>query len=1314
MERKVRLVEVKNPLNRIDRDIKWINVENKTVLDIKNELFPENDVIISINGKIIDEDKWDKTYPVVGDELVIVPKVAGGGHHGKGGIVGALVAIVTTLVGFAIPVIFPSMPWLLQGLLTIGVKLLGGMLVSALTPNVDVSPKETNKPDESPTYSWTPQTTQREGIPVPVIYGDMKFYGNVIDAYLENQGDKQYLNVLLSLGKGTIVGVRDIKINDQPYYNYHNCYIQIRKGLLNQSPISYFNNTKVEYPKQIEITHSSPAYMTTVNNDFDALEVDVTFPRGIWHVDDDDGDWENHSIKISVKIRRVGTSDWIDITAQYGEIYQPVYESDVWSFGNWDGDKWIQYFTDGYDISNPPFDTSSYVICEGETVTSSDYMVVNGYYGYWRWIEHETVYVDTGQTGEIADYVTITACKTSPIRRTFVARNLPHGQYEVQVIKRSGDYDERYYGDKVFVTALREVYYDDFEYPTIALVGIRALATNQLSGSFKFECIVRGRYVRVWDGSTWRTQWTTNPAWICYDILTQPVFDNNLNVLEYEGIDPSKIDLQSFKEWADYCDELVPDGKGGYEKRCEFNGVFDFVTNLWEAVLRVCEIGRASLIWTGTKLKAIVDKPSTPVQLFSVGNIVENSFREIFLPMKDRISELEISYIDREKNWTKSVVTIVDDEIETGNKATIDGFGIVKQSQAIRHGLYKLYQNKYIRKTVEFEADIDAIACTVGDVILVQHDVPQWGYGGRIESATSTTVTLDRKVPMDSDKTYSIMIRLQDGTIVERQVVTPETSGEYQTLTVSTPFDTIPNQYDVYTFGEVDKEAKPFRIIEISKSQEQRVKITAIEYNESIYNCDSLERATLVEPITAIEILPLVENLRLNEVLLKFTGSGFVSVIDVYFDIPNSPLFDRANIYLDSGNGATLVGSAKEGHFRIGNITKDQEFTVYVTTVNIFGQESNVYSSPHETIHVVGKAAPPADVQGFEARQTQRGVKLTWQHNEDIDLWGYEIRMGERWETGIVIASIITENHYTVEPLPDGTYRFMIKAVDSSGNYSIYPATVDITIEGVNEYINVVIDTDELTTDPIANGIKTNLILVSPEISGAPQTKLTCYHMLTDQDVPNWTNQTSQIINYDGSIVYNVSYETNTIDTGIIDRMNFTLFTTIDSNDLSATNISYPNRTNLTYPNDTNEHITFPVDINIYYSTSNDNLTWSDWKEFNGISVANGRFFKFKVSYSWETPTGILSIFSIRYTIDVPDKELIIKNLYVPTSGITITYSDYGKTFLTSPYVGVTVVGNEVKIPIVSNKTTTSFDLKLVDYNNNSVDGYVDISVLGY
>ncbi len=417
-------------------------------------------------------------------------------------------------------------------------------------------------------------------------------------------------------------------------------------------------------------------------------------------------------------------------------------------------------------------------------------------------------------------------------------------KYEVRVTKTTSDQASSRYGDRVKLSAIREVLKDGFIYPRKALLGIEALATDQLSGGLTLSCVQEGLIVNVYDGSSWNLEYSNNPAWVIWDILTQPVIlgDGDVtpySIVRYENLDPSRLDLVKFYELAQFCDTLVSDGEGGTEKRITFNGGFEEDTNVWEAVLKVCAVARCIPVFEGMQITLAIDKPGTAVQCFSDGNIVEGTFKETFLPAEDRVSEVEVSYVDAIKGFEKTVFSIYDpDSTAFYNKSTLNLYGITKESEAWRAGMFRLLQNRYLYSTVEFDADIDAIACTIGDAIFVQSSIPDWGEGGRIISATNDTVTLDKEVSLGSG-TKKILVRTYDP-VYEQEQIDERTvlSIDGYTATIDGTWTVIPSLHDVYAIGLTTEVSKKYRVINISKSTDQKMTISAIEYNEAVYGGD--------------------------------------------------------------------------------------------------------------------------------------------------------------------------------------------------------------------------------------------------------------------------------------------------------------------------------------------------------------------------------------------------------------------------------------------------------------------------------------------
>jgi len=1165
----IKLIKIKHPFNRQQRTEEIIDYNHENLQVIKDTYFPKDmDVVVSVNGGVVPEKDLALVTLKHGDAVVFMPSVEGGGDD----IFRAVASLALVAVAIWAPYALGMTTSVLTGvygggayavgtfatgltlggaLLSAGIMMAGGFLINALlpAPAPDVDAYSGSSFDNSNIYSWNPVTKQQQGLVIPKFYGLVPVYGNIISTYTENLSEKNYLNVLLHVGQGPINRLYDYYINDQPITNLTGVDIHTRYGYLNQSVITNFDDTKTEYTTNVNCTYNVPYTYATTGSAFDGLEVDITFPRGLYYANDRGG-LDSISVDIMVEIKKQGDTNWTSISQQAQSVAYTV-DSSYWAYGywvtaynGWDGYGTTTWYQIGTGSSNP------YDHFEGELKERYYSTDASGYYSetcvYWRWISATSVaYADT-----MVNYTTVTDAKNSAIIKTFKSNtNLTHGIYDIRVTRLTPDYTSSRYGATSYLTAVREVVKDDFQYPCSALVGVKALATDQLSGSFKFRCMEEGALIRYYDGSDWHVGFNNNPAWVCYDVLTQPLFDDpdevigtdglnyrciashtsstddkpitganydlywqqggdqgiawvpstaysgwSATALRYDGISPTRLDTATFKEWADWCDELVLSGKdenavssasevigtdglnykskvssvhsssiddrpitgdnwgtywelggvdGGpwreneqfyanspyvtlpissgtltdttkcwynnihrnkvveiyqysddewkfierrvivsntentltvspnwtatldintryyikqnYERRFMFNGGFDSGTSLWEAALQIAMMSRALLVWDGTSIKVVLDKAvnlATDVtQLFSMSNIDVNSFKETFLSSTERSGEIEINFINKDLDYEKDSITVLNTVLnKPENRNTISLAGTVTPSQAWRMGYYFLKQNELLKRTIEFDAEVDAITCTIGDVIYFQHDVPQWGMcGGRVVSSTNNSVTLDQSVTIEAAKTYTIMIWLSDDTLVSKTIT--NSPGTTTTLTISGTWTTNPSEYDRFAFGESDNTAKPFRIIEVSRTGDLKCTIRAIEYNSSLYSGDSSLPILPTTTHTTREAIAVVTNLTVSEIASVNESGASNRQLLVRFNKPVNVYYSYAEVwYKEESTPYTYAGRADTTEFYISNVRANTTYTVMVKSVSFAGIKTSIDESPTATI----------------------------------------------------------------------------------------------------------------------------------------------------------------------------------------------------------------------------------------------------------------------------------------------------------------------------------------------------------------------------
>lgn len=669
--------------------------------------------------------------------------------------------------GIASGAIFGIQSLIWRSVIAMAVGMIGNAIVSKLTaPKVDRSNSE-----QSNTYGWGgTETVTGQGYPLAVTYGRMKSAGLLLSRHVISDGEKQYLNLLYCAGEGELSKIEDIRINANPISNYKDVQVDIRKGTNDQTVIPNFNDNFADQSLNYELTELWNTQQVQ-GDACDAIELTVGFPNGLYY-SNDSGGADRTSVTLKAEIRKVGDESWqaLPLANQKG-MAGHIKRRDAWNF----------------------------IKSDNSVTNTSDY------------------------AGRIEE------ATNNAFYRVFRFDNLEKARYEIRMRCSAKDGKSLRHVNKVYWVQLTQIIYDDFVHPGKALIGIKALATSQLSGTDpKVTWIQERSEVYVFNPyiNKYEAQPADNPAWAAYDLIH--ICRKIGGEYIVFGQPHMRLDYNAFKAWADKCKT------NGFT----FNYIYDTAMRLWDALKYPEAVGRGKVIPVGTRFTCVSDYQSTPVQLFTVANIKHGSFTEEFQGVEARANSVEISFLNKDKDYERDVIPVYGDTYDESdtltNPAQVELMGCTSLEQAYKHGKHFLRCNKYEIRTVTIEAFTDAIACTVGDIILIQHDIPEWGEGGRVVAVSGQTITLDKEVTVQPGKDYQLLIRSNSTDIVSTFNVV-NVSG----LNVIVK-EAIPVQPDaVYAFGEVSKSAKPFRVLAITKTlSEMTRKIQCMEYYPELYVSD--------------------------------------------------------------------------------------------------------------------------------------------------------------------------------------------------------------------------------------------------------------------------------------------------------------------------------------------------------------------------------------------------------------------------------------------------------------------------------------------
>lgn len=669
--------------------------------------------------------------------------------------------------GIASGAIFGIQSLIWRSVIAMAVGMIGNAIISKLTaPKVDRSNSE-----QSNTYGWGgTETVTGQGYPLAVTYGRMKSAGLLLSRHVISDGEKQYLNLLYCAGEGELSKIEDIRINANPISNYKDVQVDIRKGTNDQTVIPNFNDNFADQSLNYELTESWNTQQVQ-GDACDAIELTVGFPNGLYY-SNDSGGADRTSVTLKAEIRKVGDESWqaLPLANQKG-MAGHIKRRDAWNF----------------------------IKSDNSVTNTSDY------------------------AGRIEE------ATNNAFYRVFRFDNLEKARYEIRMRCSAKDGKSLRHVNKVYWVQLTQIIYDDFVHPGKALIGIKALATSQLSGTDpKVTWIQERSEVYVFNPyiNKYEAQPADNPAWAAYDLIH--ICRKIGGEYIVFGQPHMRLDYNAFKAWADKCKT------NGFT----FNYIYDTAMRLWDALKYPEAVGRGKVIPVGTRFTCVSDYQSTPVQLFTVANIKQGSFTEEFQGVEARANSVEISFLNKDKDYERDVIPVYGDTYDESdtltNPAQVELMGCTSLEQAYKHGKHFLRCNKYEIRTVTIEAFTDAIACTVGDIILIQHDIPEWGEGGRVVAVSGQTITLDKEVSVQPGKNYQLLIRSNSTDIVSTFNLV-NVSG----LNVIVK-EAIPVQPDaVYAFGEVSKSAKPFRVLAITKTlSEMTRKIQCMEYYPELYVSD--------------------------------------------------------------------------------------------------------------------------------------------------------------------------------------------------------------------------------------------------------------------------------------------------------------------------------------------------------------------------------------------------------------------------------------------------------------------------------------------
>ena len=584
--------------------------------------------------------------------------------------------------------------------------------------------------------------------------------------------------------------------------------------------------------------------------------------------------------------------------------------------------------------------------------------------------------------------------------------------------------------------------------------------------------------------------YTDNPAWIYYDMLT----NNRYGVGEF--LQDSDIDVYSLYRIAKYCDELVPDGAGGFEPRFTCNLYLSKATEVYKVMKDMATIFRGLMYWMDGKLTTLIDAPTPPVYTFNRSNVVDGNFAYTYTGSKTRTNQVVVSW-NNPANQYKLEPLFVEDRANIAKTGQVirtesTAFGCTSAGQAIRYGRWKLWTSINQTEIVNFETSLNGVFLSPGDVINVQdnHD-QEVKYGGRILDVTYNTATTVASITIDRPlaegnligTTPKLVVLVADAKIIAEDRFEQSSNNFIERgdalVTQTSGF----NAFWELQYQGTGEPTRAFVVDEFSQLSSMGFpaqipgSIAYVIGNSTFYEYDNGWAAS-TRSITLEELLSRACDINKNPVFLKVSRETRTKDLALT-NSDVAPIEGTTTLVIPAGEveSSTEAEAIKTGgiwalkdslesvagckEYKIIGIEEVSKNTIAISAVEYYNEKFDIIENNFTTterpatfpLEDYNKNVPPPT--GLRVIKTpnfaQPGEEITvaWEApavtQDGIFIDGYQITLDipQQPRTQFTVGK-----SYSYLQVPDGQYTVQVRALSTNGRLS-RPATADFTVNDV-------------------------------------------------------------------------------------------------------------------------------------------------------------------------------------------------------------------------------------------------------------------------
>lgn len=554
--------------------------------------------------------------------------------------------------------------------------------------------------------------------------------------------------------------------------------------------------------------------------------------------------------------------------------------------------------------------------------------------------------------------------------------------WTLRLRKVSPDANSVKIGDVMTLQSYTEVIDAKLRYPHTALLYIE-FDSSQFNGSIpQISCEPRGRVIRVPDNynpetreytGTWtggfKWAWTDNPAWIYYDIVVSDRFGLG------DRLTSANISKWALYPIAQYCDQLVPDGRGGdgMEPRYICNVYVQERNDAYTVLRDFAAIFRGMTCWSGEQIIVQADMPRDVDFNYTRANIL-GSPRYSSSTSKARYTNALVSWSDPDNAYADAMEPAFIPELVSRysfNQLEVTAIGCTRQSEAHRKGLWGILTNNKDRM-VEIDVGLDGRIPQPGYIIgLGDERLAGRVNGGRISAVNGRVITLDRDI--DAKEGDRLHLNLPSGISQARTI--QSVNGRRQ-VTVTTAYSETPEAECVWIVEYTDLVPQQYRVIGVKDNNNGTLTITGVAHDPDKF--PRIDIGAIIDQ-RPVSVLPAGNQSPPDDIVItsrSVVNQGIsVETMQVNWSAVSGAIAYEAQWRRNDGNWINVPRSSTTS-FEVSGIYAGR-YLVRVRAINAAEISSGWAYSEEKTL--TGKVGEPLAPLALATRSLVHGVQVSWE-----------------------------------------------------------------------------------------------------------------------------------------------------------------------------------------------------------------------------------------------------------------------------------------------------------------------------------------------